>query len=199
MTEISQFIHDAIETVAKENPKKWAGSLYETMMDLEIDCRGDVGEIFLKATLEQLGHEVQGDKTTDASAKPWDLLVDNTVMLEVKTATQGKNRNFQHESLSVERGYHGLVLVDIGPDDIYLTCAAKSTLPFRRPNSRWTQRPKKFHIRNDGRGKWDLTLKDVEGRKVETLDDIKQHYETMLKDIIADGISANPARRSLRS
>ena len=183
MTEIHQYVQDAIDTVAKENPKKWDGSLYEAMMSLEIDCRGDVGEIFLKVALEELGHKVQNDKTTDASAKPWDILVDDDIMLEVKTATQGKNRNFQHESLSIERGYHGLILVDIGSNDVYLTCAAKSTIPFRRPNSLWTKKPKKFHIRNDGRGKWDLTLKDVEDRIVKNLDDIKRHYESMLNDI----------------
>ena len=183
MTEFEEIVLNTIDTIAQQNPKKWAGSLYQQIMDLEIDPRGDVGEILLKEALEKLGHTVEHDRTTDPSKKAWDLLVDSEIMLEVKTATQGKNRNFQHENLSVHRGYHGLVLVDIGPDDIYMTFAPKTTLPFRRANNRWTKNPKKFHIRNDSRGKWDLTLKDVEDRKITTLEDLARHYNAMVKEI----------------
>ena len=181
MTDVSGVLVGVLDSVAKRNPKKWSGSLHATMMDLEIDCRGEVGENFLAESLTLLGHEVRIDRTTDASSKPWDLLVDGRVMLEVKTATQGKTHTFQHESISIERGYDALVLVDIAPDDVYLTCAPKTDIPFRKKNSLWTVREKKMHLRHDGRGKWDLNLKDVEPRRIVTLDDVRAQYDLMLQ------------------
>ena len=185
MTKISTILVESIAIVARANPKKWAGSAHSTMMDLEIDCRGEVGETFLTAALRKLGHEVEVDRTTDAGSKPWDLRVDGDVLLEVKTATLGKTKTtFQHERIVQGRGWDALALVDIAPDDVYLTLAAKRTIPFRTKTQVWTERPKKLHLRGGvGDYKWDLTLNDVANRRIATLGDIEEHYQALLKEL----------------
>lgn len=185
MTEISTILVNSIAIVARANPKKWAGSAHSTMMDLEIDSRGEVGETFLADALIQLGHEVEVDRTTDAGSKPWDLRVDGNVLIEVKTATLGKsNAIFQHERIIQGRGWDALALVDIAPDDVYLTLAAKQTIPFRRAAQVWTKHPKKLHLRGGGGDyKWDLTLNDVANRRLAALGDIEEHYQALLKEL----------------
>lgn len=185
MTEISKILVNSIADVARANPKKWAGSAHSTMMNLEIDSRGEVGETFLAKALTQLGHEVEVDRTTDAGNKPWDLRVDGDVLIEVKTATLGKSQaTFQHEHIIRESGWDALALVDIAPDDVYLTLAAKRTIPFRKKAQVWTERLKKLHLRGGGGDyKWDLTLNDVANRRIATLGNVEEHYQALLKEL----------------
>lgn len=117
--------------------------------------------------LRQTGHKVEIDRTTDPQEKSWDIRVDDTIMIEIKTATQGKKtKTFQHERIMVERPWHALALLDIAPEDIYLTLAPKNTIPVRKANNIWTVNKKKTHMRRSGEIKWDFSLKDVHLRKV---------------------------------
>lgn len=105
-------------------------------------------------------------------------------MIEIKTATQGKKtKTFQHERIMVERPWHALALLDIAPEDIYLTLAPKNTIPVRKKNNIWTVNEKKVHMRRSGEIKWDFSLKDVHLRKVSSIDDIERKYQEMLQMI----------------
>ena len=183
-------IHDRLESVidaeiAKAERSEWGGARFR-MRRIEIDSRGDVGELFLRDVLVDLGHKVEMDRTTDSANKHWDLKVDGDICLEVKTASKGANDIFQHEKIFRQRRFDALVLVDIAPNDVYLTMAPKHTLPFKKPNSNWSVNNKKLHHRKPtGDYKWDLSLKDVADRRVETHDDVAQMYADMAASINA--------------
>ena len=153
-------------------------------MQLEIDSRGEVGENFLPQALKQTGHTVQIDRQANPQEKCWDIKVNEKIMIEIKTATQGKKtKTFQHERIMVERPWHALALLDIAPEDIYLTLAPKNTIPVRKKNNIWTVNEKKVHMRRSGEIKWDFSLKDVHLRKVSSIDDIERKYQEMLQMI----------------
>lgn len=121
---------------------------------------------------------------TDPTKKHWDLRIDGITKLEVKTATLGSTLTFQHENLEKDRDFDGVVLLDVSPDTIYLTFAAKGSIPWTSKNDRWTRNPKKLHRRRNGISyKWDLSLRDVEDRRVETIEDVRLGFEAMLKEI----------------
>ena len=168
----------------KERVNPWIHSSHEIITKLEIDQRGEAGENFMATCLRQNGHKVEIDRTTDPQEKSWDIRVDDNIMIEIKTATQGKKtKTFQHERIMVERAWHALALLDIAPEDIYLTLAPKNTIPVRRKNNIWTVNEKKVHMRRSGEIKWDFSLKDVRLRKVSSIDDIEKQYQELLKTL----------------
>lgn len=186
MTNPHKILEAAIEAKIAASSDAWKNSRFLGMRHIQIDSRGEVGEVFMRDVLKSLGHHVEVDRTTDPTEKHWDLKVDGSVTLEVKTATMGAGKRpmFQHEHVLKDKKYDGLALVDIAPNDIYLTMAPKDTLPFLKENNIWTRNPKKMHRRMHGvEYKWDLSLKDVEGRKIETLDDIRRAYEKLARHV----------------
>ena len=168
-----------------EKQSLWAGGFFQEMRKLQPDLRGEVGEEFIADVLAQAGYSVEVNRETDPTRKHWDVRVSGTIKLEVKTATLGADgRTFQHENFEKDRDYDAVVLVDVAPNDLYLTVAPKDTLPFTRQNDNWTRNPKQMHRRRHGIAyKWDLHLRDVESRKVETLDDIKQMFAPVLGSV----------------
>ena len=155
----------------------WTGKIFSPMRRLQIDSRGHAGELFIKECLETIGYEVQHTNKTDPKHKDWDLVVADEYgekfRLEIKTATLGKTGSFQHENIDPNRRYEGLVILDITPEEIYLTCVAKYKIP-------WS----KIHRRKDSIFyKWDWSLKNVPERKVESLDDFKKIFSAMSDDI----------------
>ena len=178
MSDIQKLLADRIKQKVRafREGDVWIAGRFKEIKALSTDSRGELGEDFLAELFEQLGHEVTQTKVTDRTQKHWDILLDGRLKLEVKTATLGKEgRMFQHENIERDRNFDILVLLDIAPDAIYLTLAPKKTLPFNERNSNWTKNPKKMHRRATGiHYKWDLSLRDVEDRKVESLDDLKR-------------------------
>lgn len=186
MTDPARLLLQIVRSAAVVQKKVdlWLDADFAPVKELELDQRGEIGEQFICLALQTLGHEVKTSQTTDPTMKHWDLLVDGTIKLEVKTATLGKTGTFQHENLEKDRNYDGLVLVDIAPNDLYTTFAAKSTLPFTTANSNWSINKKKMHRRRGGiQYKWDLSLKDASSRKIETLKDLEAQYNTMARTI----------------
>ena len=108
---------------------------------------------------------------------PYDILVEGHFKVEVKLATRGKmNPTFQHENLKQERDCDAIVLIDVAPDKIYMTCGRKIDLPFRIANDKFTVTRKKMHLRPKGEFKWDLHLRDVKNREIKTIDDFKRIF-----------------------
>ena len=178
-----------IKQRAKRLQKKknvWtAGSKFNAIRTLQMDNRGEVGEEFVATVLSVLGYETKYNNETNPTKKHWDILVGGKIKLEVKTASLGQDgKMFQHEEFEKDRNYDAVVLVDIAPNDLYLTVAPKDTLPFVQANDNWTINQKKMHRRRKGISyKWDLSLKDVESRKIETPEDVKRMFNDLLKGL----------------
>lgn len=183
-SQLSEILISIVEKSVKERINPRIHRSHEIITKLEIDARGEAGENFMATCLRQNGHKVEIDRTTDPQNKSWDIRVDDTIMIEIKTATQGKKtKTFQHERIMVERPWHALALLDIAPEDIYLTLAPKNTIPVRKKNNVWTVNEKKVHMRRSGEIKWDFSLKDVHLRKVSSIDDIEKQYQELLKTL----------------
>lgn len=158
----------------------WENSRYKPIRDLEIDSRGFVGERFVQNCLNQIGYRTQRDEKTSLEEKGYDILVDGHFKLEVKLATRGRtNPTFQHENLKQERDYDAIILIDVAPDKIYMTCGRKKELPFRVKSSKFTVTKKKMHLRPKGEFKWDLHVQDVQRREVKTIDDFERIFNAM--------------------
>lgn len=185
MTNLADLLNSAIaESLNNPSDPAWKSGEFAQIRSLEIDRRGEVGEIFFAAALQELGYTTYVDRSAKPDQKQWDILVKDEIKLEIKTATASRAK-FQHEHIIRNRDFNALVLVDISPSKIFLTCAAKNTLPWDAPSDKWTVKPKKMVLRPEGVYKWDLTFADVKDREITTLEQIRIAYETMLNDLSA--------------
>lgn len=143
------------------------------MMSLEIDERGQVGEGLCAEIFKIKGCKVDYDPNQTDYEKGWDLKVDG-IKLEIKTATIGKtNPTFQHEGLSPQRDFQGIIFVDVAPNDIYLTCLTKKEINWK----------KLHHRKNSGVYKMDWNVKKVLENRIETTDDFFKKYLDMIKKL----------------
>ena len=135
--------------------------------DLQADSRGQMGEDFVSRALQMNGHSVKHTQSTDPQNKQWDLVVDDKHCWEVKTATMGrKSANFQHENIYKERRYHGIIFVDIAPDDLYVSFVPKHEIDW-----------KTLHRRKDSNFyKWDFSRTKIKNARMETLADFARGY-----------------------
>ncbi len=170
------------QAIAEKNRKKWKSCFFAPIQQLTADGKGTVGERFVAEMLRKLGHDVEHNQSTDRTKKGYDIMVDGKIKLEVKLATLGNHSNtFQHESIERNRDYDAIVFIDVGPDDVYITCAKKEDLPFSSKSCKFTVKPKMMHKRDTGSlYKWDFSLKDVENRRVRTLNDFSKIFAGIL-------------------
>lgn len=171
--------------LAHEKQSVWkTDSTYIDLKNLSIDTRGQVGEELLARSLQSRGYNVEWDNKTDADSKHWDIRVSSQYTFEVKTATLGRTgKTFQHENIVRVTTYDALVFLDIAPDDIYLTIAKKSDLPFITANDLFTKTVRKMHRRKDGTiYKFDLSINDVANRKIKTVKDVARQFYPIIGD-----------------
>ncbi len=139
-----------------------------------------MGEVFVQNCLNRIGYRTQRDEKTSLVEKGYDILVDGHFKVEVKLATRGRtNQTFQHENLKQERDYDAIVLIDVAPTKVYMTCGRKTDLPFRVKNNKFTVNKKKMHLRPKGEFMWDLTVQDVQNKELKTLDDFDRIFNAM--------------------
>lgn len=146
----------------------------EVRNSLQADSRGQVGEEFVAEVLKTLGYSVDHTQATDPQNKQWDLVVDDKYQWEVKTATMGrKSKNFQHEHIYKERQYHGIIFLDIAPDDLYISFFPKHKID-------WSS----LHRRKDSNFyKWDLQKSKIEKNLMVNISDFKRGYEEAIAEI----------------
>ena len=182
MSNLSKLLSNRIDTLIRANEsKQWNESEYPQIISLQSDTIGVLGEEFIEELLVKLNHKVERNAIKDRTRKHWDIKVDSKIKCEIKTATLGKNGNFQHENIEKDRDFDALILLDIAPKAIYLTVAPKETLPFTVKDNIYTKNEKKMHRRAHGiQYKWDLSLRDLEDREVKTLKDAKNIFEVIL-------------------
>lgn len=167
-------LEKAREQIKAEDKHGWESSDYKEIRGLQADIRGAVGENFVAAMLRALGKKVEHFAATDAENKHWDMTADG-ITLEIKFASMGsKTTTFQHEAIESGRNYDGLIIVDVAPDGVYITCAAKRDIP-------WD----KLHNRRYGPDvyKWTLNRNNIPDRKMNTLADFAAAYEKMERRI----------------
>lgn len=172
-----EVLEKAREKAKADDKYGWESSDYKGIRGLQADIRGAVGEDFVAAMLRALGKKVEHTAGTDAKNKHWDMTADE-ITLEIKVASMGsKATTFQHEAIESKRNYDGLIIVDVAPDGVYITCIAKCDIP-------WDD----LHNRRYGEDvyKWTLNRKNMSDRKMETLADFAAAYEKMVERINAE-------------
>ena len=180
---LANFIEEKIKEAALTDIWMRKGKL-NRIKDLSLDGRGDIGKDFIKMLVVELKYNVSQITTNDPK-KRCSLTVNGQVKLEVRMATIGKGGDsFQHEHIEKDKDYDALVLLDIAPNNLYLTVAPKETLPFEHPNDNWTATPRKMFDRKDNIFyKWDFTSDDVKNREIKSLEDVKTIFGNVLPDI----------------
>lgn len=164
LTIMDKALADAVRGSADE---KWVGKRFSAFRtSLEIDKRGKVGEQFVSDCFRKLGYKVINNDSTGKD-KEWDIeVVEDRIYIEVKTATLDSKNKFQRENIYKDRNYDILLLVDVAPDEIYLSWHAKAQIV-------WTD----LHPRKDSTFfKWDQSLLAVEPFKLASLDQFKESY-----------------------
>lgn len=151
--EVSDVCTGVVEYVAARSRAHlfWRNSPIAKVRSLEIDERGRVGELILVRLLRAIGRHVEHDETTSMD-KDWDFVCD-LLRWESKLATAttpkgGGAITFQHEGIDKTRHWHGLAMLDLAPQALYLTL---------RPR-KWIQWSKLHHRRSASFYKLDTTL-----------------------------------------
>lgn len=138
---------------ARKDPHGWDAGTFADLLRLPIDQRGRVGEKLIAAALQEGGVQNvtrAGDK--NRRKKQWDIRTAD-MTIEVKTATLGRNAvTFQHERIEKNRQWDALALLDIAPNDVYLSWATHESLDWHNMHRR---DPEGYH-------KKDLRLADLE-------------------------------------
>lgn len=184
-SDVKHILKGIIDAKVARAEKKvlWEDSDFQAIQKLQAVNRGDVAEEFIADVLAKGGYRVKFSSQVGKEDGDYDILVNDTIKLDVKTATLASSgKTFQHENIRQDGGYDILVLVDVAPNDLYVTVAPKQTLPFFEFNENWTAKPKVMHRRLGGSFyKWDFSLKDVKERKVESTRDILAMFELAFK------------------
>lgn len=173
MTKIKALLVPLMKEIYCRKPPKiiWNNQTYEFIKDLSIDQRGQVGEELTAKILKKKGCRVIYNPNKASREKDWDI-ISNDCKIEIKLATIGKNgKMFQHEHLERNRKFDALMLIDVTPDKIYLSCYDFDELDW-----------KKMHRRsNNGLYKFDISLKKLteDDCFVETIDDFFAKYKIM--------------------
>jgi len=174
---IDDLLTDLIRVTLRERKDRhgWDRGVFGDILKLSIDQRGRVGEELIAKALRAAG--VQGVELArgkkDRTNKHWDIHTAG-MDIEVKTATLGRNTNtFQHESIERDRRYHALALLDIAPNDIYLTWKTKDGIDWRALHRR----------ANSSFYKLDLKLSALENNRILTVADVLAGYNATLDEL----------------
>ena len=170
-----------VRKVEADRPRDpWKGSLFAEVRGYEIDTRGRFGELLVVGMLRAMGrNDVVHDDTTSVD-KDWDIQTGG-LDWEIKLATAtspsspGGALKFQHESIDRTRHWHGLALVDVAPNDLYLTIMARKGIDWKRLHQRKSQSLYKLDTTLSRHPK--VTLPFVGDNAVRTLDDFRRLWE----------------------
>jgi hypothetical protein len=161
--------------------------------NLSIDAKGDIGEAVVIQLLQN-DYVVVWEPTT---VEDWDFRATNRVSgselkIEVKFASMGEGKNWQHEGFQSGRDYDGAICFDVAPDVVYAVCLGKHELPFgKKPSNPFVPgyggKGKGMHLRpNTANNKWTITKKQLVKTEnqptmfqVDTVADFLKSYHAM--------------------
>jgi len=211
MNEVHKLAVTALAEVVKNRKKPvtiWKGSPLERWGSEEIDTRGTAGELLVVKLLEAGGRKPDYQKDTTHTDKDWDFMC-NGLRYEVKAARIGTTtRKFQHENIYKTRHYDGIILVDIAPNEIYISCWAKVDIPFDKETERGGHAPKgaqrsyTLHRRKDSSFyKWDTGITSdrhiKQGKRVKFC--VRDHAVRSVKDFMKEFKKMEARIRATRS
>lgn len=171
---ISDIILQKIKDIQSRKPPQkfdWNDSLYEDILFLTIDERGQLGEEITADILKNLGCNVEYDPSITKETKGWDLK-SNGLKIETKLATiTVGSGGFQHENLHPQRDFDGILFIDVAPNEIYLTAVCKKDILW-----------KKIHRRESGIYKCDFTIKHIKENKMPKFEKYKTGLVSSAED-----------------
>jgi len=162
---ISDIILKKIKDIqARKLPQKfdWNDSLYEDIQFLTIDEKGQLGEEITVDILKSFNCNIEYEQSMTEETKGWDL-ISNNLKIEVKLATITIGTGlFQHENLHPQRDFHGILFIDIAPEEVCLTAVCKKDILW-----------KNLHRRVSGIYKCDFTIKHIQDNTIPRFDKYK--------------------------
>jgi hypothetical protein len=205
---ISDILVPIIDKYSKNTNKKlvWLPtSRHINIQTLTPDEVGDVGEELIFTTLKNSGnYDVTWSKKT--KNKEYDVKAKNKTnkrnhRIEVKTATLGNSTSsFQHDGLKKHRKFDNIIFVDIGPDDMYITCSTKEELPWLEASTNpLVPRKSKMTVRENGDYKYDLMLKQVKNNLITNETDFLVSFSDMEKRLAIQRMALAQTKRATRA
>lgn len=111
----------------------WENSKFKNIKQLSCDEIGYLGEELIYNVCKEVNIPVTWDKNKNTikkgqhDPKTFDMKIFDK-LIEIKTATLGKNNNYQHENLCNDQTCDYWFFIDISPYDIHLTILKKFNL-----------------------------------------------------------------------
>ena len=105
------------------NSEKWSSGYFGKITLIPMKKRGDVGELFIQEVLEELNIKFKIPK----SKAPWDVEVQGK-RIEVKTASEDVNNNFQFNHVRYHREYDAILCIGIAPKEVYFNIWRKEEI-----------------------------------------------------------------------
>jgi len=134
-----QIVQKELEVLSARKQDKWAGSKYEQAKIADRTSLGDFGERIVSTIFNSYGLK---SKIVNKGKGDYDILVEDRIRVEVKTATEDTSKNFQFNGIKktgVEYDY--VFCLGITPNDLYINmwtmeeCVRRLTVPMTRDGS----------------------------------------------------------------
>ena len=150
------------EYAAKSNPRWRLGNDFDAIKKVEKVLRGEVGEEFLVDMLKLIGCDANR-KQGHRGEYDVVLLGSPSLYIEVKTATEDVQENFQFNGIRYDVDYDFLFTVGVAPDNIFFKIYAKNEVPKNLPS-----------MAKKTPGTHKLTLSKAELLSIESFADVAQ-------------------------
>ena len=121
--DFEDLINEGLEQVALSLQNKWVGSDNEILKRAPTSAVGNFGENLIVGMFKKHGHEA---KRVNNGIGEYDILVNEKIRLEGKTATEDTNDSFQFNGIKkngVE--YDKVICLGVGPDQFYINMWSK--------------------------------------------------------------------------
>ena len=121
--DFEDLINEGLEQVALSLQNKWVGSKNENLKNAPTSTLGNFGEDLIVKIFKRFGHEAE---RVNNGIGEYDILVNEKIRLEGKTATEDTNDSFQFNGVKkngVE--YDKVICLGVGPDQLYINMWSK--------------------------------------------------------------------------
>jgi len=187
---MNSLINETINEYVSKSKKKdyWSGSLFEPLLKLGSDERGELGEkivnnLFMELTnLNIIWEGNQNINRDDGSI--WDILI-NDHRTEIKTAMRNTSSAvWQHEKIVEYNCWDKVLFFDIDYHGIWFTTQNYGQIPFNNELHRLLKKKSTYHL---GAWKFDLSLKQLKtlrDNKFSIFYDIRNENTEELKNFL---------------
>ena len=117
----NSILSNQLERCSELNKTKWAGSKYEVIKNLSTTHKGDFGEDLITDLLNEISVK---SKRINKGKGTFDVLA-GSIKLEIKTATEDTNGNFQFNGIKKDVDYDFVVCLGVSPDELWFSIFSK--------------------------------------------------------------------------